>query len=102
MYLHDFKKYNSRAEALDSFHYENVKNALHVNYCWDFLPSAAIDIIKRYSMPTIDILDMLYMYKYVNPKELVDMATYATGLHFRFLERETYCVLYMGQITRVI
>lgn len=89
MYLHDFKKYNSRAEALDSFHYENVKNALHVNYCWDFLPSAAIDIIKRYSMPTIDILDMLYMYKYVNPKELVDMATYATGLHFRFLERET-------------
>ena len=26
MYLHDFKKYNSRAEALDSFHYENVKN----------------------------------------------------------------------------
>ncbi len=88
MYLHDFKKCNSKASFLDTFHFENVKNVLQINYCWDFLPSAAIDIIKRYSMSTIDILDMLYIYKYVDIAELVDMATYATGLPFSYLKKE--------------
>lgn len=90
MYLEAFKKCNSEVSIIDTFHFMNVKNTLSAEYCWDFLPSAAIDIIKRYSMSTVDILDMLYMYKYINSDELVNMATYATGLPFTYLNSESF------------
>lgn len=85
-YLEEFKVLNSEPLIINSFNINEVRAALGGKYDWSFLPYSAIDAIKRYSMTTVEIIDFLFKYKYVETSELIQMLSYLFGLPFIYLD----------------
>ena len=87
-YFEKFKQLNPKGAAIDSFDITEVKRVLNLTYDWSFLPNSALDVINRYNLNTVDVVDMLYTYKFIAPEELIDMMTYATSLPFMHLSQK--------------
>jgi type II secretory ATPase GspE/PulE/Tfp pilus assembly ATPase PilB-like protein len=83
--LEAFKDLNAPAQANNSLNLGEVRPALLRELDWHFLPAAAIDVVDRFGLNTIDSANMLLRYRYVEPNELAAMLKYATGLQFVYV-----------------
>lgn len=86
-HINNFKTLNKNPCYISTtLNIEEVRKAIATEFDWGFLPTAVKDVIKRFSLNTLDIIDMLYKYKYLSPTEIIEIISYATTLPFLYLD----------------
>ncbi|GHU53027.1 hypothetical protein AGMMS49975_10110 [Clostridia bacterium] len=93
MWFERFADLNPPAKKVNMYSIAEVKSVLRAAFDWHFLPEAALDIVNRYSLSTVEVIDMLYQYRYVEPEELCRIMTYSTGLTFAHAEQASIAKL---------
>ena len=79
-FVEAFADLNPPTQPYESMETEKIRDILSTKFNWSFLHNSAINIIDRNSLDTIDILNLLNVYRFLHPADIVSIAKYITAL----------------------
>lgn len=65
---------------------DDVKDVLAQKLDWSFLTQCVQDIIRRYSFSLVEVFDVLYRYKFLDNRNILDIISDISGLSFVILD----------------